>query len=87
MVVIILAYYYLKDLGSDFGKEGLLIGISWYIINIALDLFMFMPASPMQMSFVDYMMDIGLTYVIIPVITMGMGFMAHNKSTKIVEVK
>lgn len=84
MVVITLTYYYLKNLESDFVKEGLIIGISWYIINIILDLFLFMPASPMQMSFADYMMDIGLTYVMIPVITLGMGFMAHNKSAKII---
>ena len=80
IVVITLAYYYIKNLDSNFVKEGFLIGISWYIINIAIDLFLFMPASPMHMSFVDYMMDIGLTYVMIPVITMGMGFMADNKS-------
>ncbi len=80
IVVITLAYYYIKNLDSNFAKEGFLIGISWYIINIAIDLFLFMPASPMHMSFVDYMMDIGLTYVMIPVITMGMGFMADNKS-------
>lgn len=80
IVVITLAYYYIKNLDSNFVKEGFLIGISWYIINIAIDLFLFMPASPMHMSFVDYMMDIGLTYVMIPVITIGMGFMADNKS-------
>lgn len=87
IVVITLAYYYFKNLNSDFVKEGLIIGISWYIINITLDLFLFMPASPMQMNFADYIMDIGLTYVMIPAITLGMGFMAHNKSAKIVEVK
>ncbi|PKL66294.1 MAG: hypothetical protein CVV28_11475 [Methanobacteriales archaeon HGW-Methanobacteriales-1] len=87
MVVITLAYYYLKNLESDYVKEGFLMGILWYIINITIDLFMFMPASPMQMSFLNYMMDIGLTYVMIPVITLGMGFMAYNKSDKVVEVK
>lgn len=80
IVVIILVYYYLKDIGSNFIKEGIIIGIVWFIIDIALDLFMFIPASPMQMSFLDYMMDIGLTYVMIPVITIGMGYMAQNKT-------
>ncbi|MDP3034702.1 MAG: hypothetical protein Q8M97_06275 [Methanobacteriaceae archaeon] len=84
MVVITLAYYYLKDLESDFVKEGFFMGILWFIINITIDLFMFMPASPMQMSFADYMMDIGLIYVMIPVITLGMAFMADNKSAKII---
>lgn len=79
IVVIILAYYYLKNLDANYIKEGVLIGIIWFIINIAIDLFIFLPPSPMQMSFADYMMDIGLTYVIIPVITIGMGLMADNK--------
>jgi len=80
IVVIILAYYYLKNIEVDFVKEGVIIGIVWFIIDIAIDLVMFLPASPMQMSFADYMMDIGLTYVMIPVITIGMGYMAKNKS-------
>ena len=79
IIVIILSYYYIKNLKTDFIKEGIIIGIVWFIISIALDLFMFLPASPMQMSFTDYMMDIGLTYVMIPVITTGMGYMAQNK--------
>lgn len=80
IVVIILAYYYLKDISTNYVKESLMMGISWYIINIAIDLFMFMPASPMHMSFADYMMDIGLTYLIIPIITIGLGYIAQNKS-------
>lgn len=82
MVVIVLTYYYIKYLVANFIKEGFIIGMAWFIINIAIDLFMFLPASPMQMSFTDYMMDIGLTYVIIPVITIGMGYMANSKSVR-----
>ncbi|MGF7119468.1 hypothetical protein [Methanobacterium oryzae] len=78
IIVITLAYYYIKNLDANFVKEGLLIGIIWFIISIVIDLFMFLPASPMQMNFADYMMDIGLTYVIIPVITIGMGLMANK---------
>lgn len=79
IVVILLSYYYLKDIKSYYVKECLMICVVWYIISIAIDLVMFMPASPMQMSFDDYMMDIGLTYIMIPVITVGMGYMAQNK--------
>ena len=80
IVVVILAYYYLKNIEANFVKEGVIIGITWFIIDIAIDLVMFLPASPMQMSLGDYMMDIGLTYVMIPVITIGLGYMAKNKS-------
>ncbi|HML06355.1 MAG TPA: hypothetical protein VK426_11315 [Methanobacterium sp.] len=79
IVVVILAYYYLKNIKANFVKESVIIGFTWFIIDIAIDLVMFLPASPMQMSLGDYMMDIGLTYVMIPVITIGMGYMAKNK--------
>lgn len=80
IVVITLCYYYLKSINANFAKEGIIIGWAWFLINIIIDLFMFLPASPMHMTFVDYMADIGLTYVIIPVITIGMGLIANNKS-------
>jgi hypothetical protein len=80
IIVVILAYYYLKDLETNLVKEGVLIGLSWLAINLIIDLMLFLPASPMQMNILDYFMDIGLTYIIIPVITVGMGIMANNKS-------
>jgi hypothetical protein len=78
ITVITLAYYYLKDMDADFAKAGVIAGVVWFAISIIVDLALFLPASPMQMGFTDYMMDIGLTYVMIPVITTGMGYMAQN---------
>ena len=80
IVVVTLTYYYMKNLDVNYVREGILIGIVWYVINIAIDLVMFLPASPMHMGFADYMMDIGLTYVMIPVITLGMGSLLDAKS-------
>lgn len=80
IIVVILSYYYLKNLETNLVKEGVLIGLSWLAINLIIDLMLFLPASPMQMNILDYFMDIGLTYIIIPVITVGMGIMANNKS-------
>lgn len=82
IVVVTLAYYYLKNIVVNFAKEGIVIGIVWFIINIVIDLVLFLPESPMQMGFADYMADIGLTYVIIPVITIGMGYMLDSKIEK-----
>ena len=79
LVVVMLAYYYLKNIKINLIKEGIIIGIVWFIINIAIDLVLFLPESPMHMNFIDYMMDIGLTYLIIPSITIGMGYMANNE--------
>ncbi|BDZ66746.1 hypothetical protein [Methanobacterium ferruginis] len=79
IIVIWLAYLYLKNLKTGFIREGVMIGVIWFVINIAIDLVMFLPPSPMQMTLTNYMMDIGITYLMIPVITMGMGFMAENR--------
>ncbi|OPY28197.1 MAG: hypothetical protein A4E27_00383 [Methanobacterium sp. PtaU1.Bin242] len=79
IMVVILAYSYLNGVKTDLIKEGMIIGTTWFIINIIIDLALFLPSSPMQMTLTNYMMDIGITYLMIPVITMGMGYMAENK--------
>lgn len=47
--------------------------------SMNIDLFMFM-WGPMQMSFWDYMKDIGFTYLIYPVVTIGFGFVLDKKA-------
>ncbi|MEN6329112.1 MAG: hypothetical protein ABFC91_02340 [Methanobacteriaceae archaeon] len=74
--VVVLAFLYLKNLERDYVKEGVVIGVSWFITSILIDLLLFLSPSAMQMSFSDYMMDIGITYLMIPFITVGMGFLA-----------
>lgn len=48
-------------------KNCLISGFSWVLICILIDLPLF-SYGPMQMSFWHYMTDIGLTYLVIPVI-------------------
>ncbi len=74
-----MANLYLKNIQTGFLREGVIIGVSWFIINIAIDLILFLPTSPMQMSLNNYMMDIGITYLLIPVITVGFGFLLNSK--------
>lgn len=80
VAAVLLSYFYFKGVRSNYLMEGLLIGISWFIINIVIDLIIFMPTSPMQMSFTDYIMGIGPKYLIIPAVTIGFGYLASNKS-------
>lgn len=42
-------------------------GLTWALINILIDLPMF-SFGPMKRSFAEYMTDIGLTYLMIPII-------------------
>ena len=70
---VFFSIFYFRDIEKEFFKEGMIIGVVWLVINIIFDMFMFMEG-PMKMSLVDYMMDIGFTYLMIPVITVGFGY-------------
>ncbi len=74
IAVVIFCSLYLSKVDLNFLKEGILLGILWFVINIVIDLLLF-SWGPMKMSFVDYMKDIGVTYLMIPVITSGMGWL------------
>ena len=80
ITVVIFSILFFKRVDREFMKEGFIIGIVWFTINIVIDLFMFIPESSMHMSLVDYIMDIGLTYLIILVIPVGFGYMLEKKN-------
>ncbi len=82
LMVVVFFYLYLKGVKEDFAREGIVTGVVWFIISIVIDLLLFLPPSPMQMSLAGYIMDIGLTYLIIPVITMGMGYQSQKMLTR-----
>jgi len=75
---IIFSILYFRDIKEDLIKEGIIVGILWLLVNIIIDLFFFMEG-PMKMSPADYMMDIGFTYLIIPIITIGITFILENR--------
>jgi hypothetical protein len=79
IIVVVMAIVYLGKIKTGFIKEGIIIGAIWFLMSICIDLALFLPPSPMQMDFTNYMMDIGVTYLMIPVITLGMGYMVENK--------
>jgi len=84
LCVVIFAVLYLKNLEMNFLSEGIRLGILWFIISIAIDLLLF-SWGPMQMNFEDYMKDIGITYLMMPVITMGMGWLEEIRFKKFIK--
>lgn len=82
IVTLLFSILYFGKLERDYFNEGIVMGIVWFVISIAIDLFMFLPESPMQMTFGEYMMDIGITYVIILVIPVAMGYMLEHKNER-----
>ena len=79
-LAVLFAILYLRAVNAGFLKEGVLIGGVWFLVNIVIDLFLFLPPSPMQMSLGAYMTDIGLTYLIYPIVTIGFGYILEHKS-------
>ena len=77
-VTVLFAGLYLARLETRFIAEATTLGIIWFVIAVGIDLLMFM-WGPMKTSFADYMMDIGITYVMIPVITVGFGWVLRKR--------
>lgn len=74
ITVMFFSIQYFKKKSDKPLKESLIVGVMWFLINIIIDIMLFIPESPMQMTIADYMMDIGLTYVIILAIPIGIGY-------------
>jgi hypothetical protein len=79
LAVMIISVLYFKKIEKESLKEGLIAGVLWFVLSLVIDLMLFLPASPMQMSFSDYMIDIGLTYLIILMIPIGIGALVNKK--------
>ncbi|HEY4612265.1 MAG TPA: hypothetical protein VII11_04725 [Bacteroidota bacterium] len=78
IAAVIFSVLYYRKVESGFVREGILLGIVWYLISVGIDLLMF-SWGPMAMTFIDYMKDIGLTYLIIPTVTIGFGVLRQGK--------
>ena len=72
---VALAVSYLGRISKAFLRAGVLVGVLWLAISILLDAPLMLLGGPMQMTFGAYMADIGVTYFMIPTITVGMGIL------------
>ncbi|MEK6782597.1 MAG: hypothetical protein AABY93_12875 [Bacteroidota bacterium] len=68
-------YFTFIDVG--FIIHGVIVGLSWFLINIILDTIVLLPI--MKVSFHEYFISIGLRYTIIPALSISMGYLLKNK--------
>jgi hypothetical protein len=68
---------YFKKINTDYLKEGILVGVIWFSINILLDLMVLIPMS--GMSIPDYFTQIGLRYLVMPAMSITVGMVLANK--------
>ena len=80
VLTVVFVSLYLRRGEAYLPGEAALLGVIWLSINLLLDFPLF-SSGPMRMSLVDYIADIGLTYLLIPAITLGMAVHAKNFTT------
>lgn len=73
----VLLILYFKNINADYLKEGIIVGVIWFVINIGLDLLILIPMS--GKSIPDYFTQIGLGYLAIPAMSIAVGTALENK--------
>jgi len=58
-------------------RSGLIVGSVWLLINLALDLVVLVPMSGGSVG--DYVADIGLRYLMIPIMAVAIGVVAQRQ--------
>jgi len=70
-----------KTIEKNYLNEGIIVGLVWFAINIILDLVILVPMSGMSIS--TYFAQIGLRYLIIPTMSIAIGYaIAINPAIK-----
>ncbi len=78
LAVVVVSVRYFKTVTKRFAYIGFCLGLIWLAVNIIIDLFMF-SGGPMKMTLADYIKDIGVTYLLIPIIPIGIGLALERK--------
>lgn len=63
-----------RGVQSDFVRAGVTLGLVFFSVSVLIDLPLF-SYGPMATDWASYMMDVGLTYLIYPIITIGAGYL------------
>lgn len=72
----LLAYYFNKISDSYF-REGIAVGVIWFIENIVLDLIVLVGL--LKTPPVDYLISPGLLYLNMPVLSIGIGYILSKR--------
>jgi uncharacterized membrane protein YpjA len=76
-----LFFRYFKTIEGDYLRNGIIVGLSWFIINVVLDTIVLIPM--MKTTFENYFTTIGLGYIAIPVISITIGLLLEKKVKKL----
>jgi hypothetical protein len=76
------AVLYFRGVSRSYGREGLVLGCLWLAMNWLIDMPLMLAGGPMQMTVGQYVADIGLTYLVIPAITVGIGLSCQQVAAR-----
>jgi hypothetical protein len=71
LVVVVLAVSQVRRAGRASIRDGVLLGVLWLVISTGIDAPLMLLGGPMRMTIGQYVADIGVTYLMIPIITTG----------------
>ncbi len=71
ITVVPLGVVYLRRVRRRYLREGLRLGLLWLVMCVAIDAPLMLLGGRMYVTVPEYLADIGLTYLMIPVITIG----------------
>jgi len=71
---------YFGKIEKDFLKEGIIVGVTWFFVNLFLDLIILLPMSGMGIK--EYIYQIGLRYLLSPIIVISLGVLLDKKLTE-----
>jgi hypothetical protein len=77
--VVAFGVRYFRTVTAAFVPESLRLGFLWLLISVAIDAPLMLVGGPMKMTVRQYLADIGLTYVLMPVITLGLGLVLAER--------
>lgn len=69
---------YYRQIERYYVAEGVRLGIMWIITSLVID-FPFFITGPFKMTPIQYISDIGIAYLIFPIITIGLGQVISSK--------
>jgi hypothetical protein len=76
-IAIIFLVKYFKNVKGNYLRNGGYLGLIWFVINLLLDIVILLPLSGMPMQ--EYVNQIAIRYLAIPVVTIGFGYILEKK--------
>jgi len=77
-VGVLLLVKYFDCIKKDYTKEGLVAGVVWAVMNWVLDFVVLVPM--MHVDTPAYFMSIGIRYLMVPIVAVGMGMAIENSA-------